>query len=216
VSTKRDETRARLLDAARRLLVARGYHGVTIDEIAREAGVSRQAVYAYHFGSKSEFLIALLVHVEAAEGIAELLRPSDEAASGVEALREAVNATAEFERRVHDVATMLLAARRSDDAAAATWADRMARKRAGIGRLVSRLAEEGDLQPGWATEDAADLAYALLSSQVFDVLVSERGWSVDDYAARIWRALASAIVAVPADPVSTTAGDTRDVDDRTL
>jgi AcrR family transcriptional regulator len=216
MSTKRDETRARLLDAARRLLVARGYHGVTIDEIAREAGISRQAVYAYHFGSKSEFLIALLVHVEAVEGIADLLRPSDDAETGIDALREAVKASAEFDRRVHDVATMLLAARRSDDAAAATWADRMGRKRDGIGRLVSRLAEEGDLRPDWTPEAAADLAYALLSSQVFDVLVSERGWSVDDYAARIWRALASAIVAAPADPVSTTAGETRDVEDRTL
>jgi AcrR family transcriptional regulator len=85
VSTKRDATRARLLDGARRLLVERGYHGVTIDEIAKEAGVSRQAVYAYHFGSKSEFLIALLVHVEAVEGIAELLRPSDDAESGIDA-----------------------------------------------------------------------------------------------------------------------------------
>jgi hypothetical protein len=134
----------------------------------------------------------------------------------VEALHEAANATAEFERRVHDVATMLLAARRSDDAAAATWADRMSRKRDGIGRLVSRLAQEGNLRPDWTPEDAADLAYALLSSQVFDILVAERGWSVDDYATRIWQALASAIVAVPADPVSTTAGDTRDVEDRTL
>ena len=216
MSTKRDETRRRLLDVARHQLVERGYHGVTIEQIAKAAGVSRQAVYAYHFGSRSEFLIALLVHVEAVEGIAELLRPSDEAASGVEALREAVNANAEFERRVHDVATMLLAARRSDDAAAATWTDRMARKRAGIGGLVSRLADGGDLKAGWTPEDAADFAYALLSSQVFDVLVTERGWSVDDYAKRIWRALASAIVAVPADPVSTTAGDTRDVEDRTL
>lgn len=196
--------------------MARGYHGVTIDEISKEAGVSRQAVYAYHFGSKSDFLIALLVHVEAVEGIAELLRPSDDAESGVEALHEAVRATAEFERRVHDVATMLLAARRSDEAAAETWADRMARKRSGIGRLVSRLAEEGQLRPEWTPDDAADLVYALLSSQVFDILVSERGWSVDDYAARIWRALASAIVAVPADPVSATAGDSQDVEDRAL
>ena len=216
MSTKRDETRTRLLDAARTLLVARGYHGVTIEDIAKEAGVSRQAVYAYHFGSKSEFLIALLVHVEAVEGIAELLRPSDDAESGIEALREAVNATAEFERRVHDVATMLLAARRSDEAAAATWADRMARKRSGIGGLVARLAEEGDLRQNWTPDDAADLVYALLSSQVFDILVSERGWSVDDYADRIWRAIAFAIVAVPADPVRTTAGDTPDVEDRAL
>lgn len=214
MSTKRDETRGRLLDGARRLLVERGYHGVTIDGIAKEAGVSRQAVYAYHFGSKSEFLIALLDHVDAVEGIAELLRPSDAAASGIDALREAVAANAEFERRVNDVATVLEAARRTDDAAAVAWTDRMARKRAGIGRLVSRLADEEDLRPGWTIEDAADFAYALLSSQVFDVLVSERGWSVDDYAARIWLALALAIVAVPADPVRATAGDTRDVEDR--
>lgn len=214
MSTKRDETRARLLDVARRLLVERGYHGVTIDEIAKVAGVSRQAVYAYHFGSKSEFLIALLDHVDAVEGIAELLLPSGSAPSGVDALREAVAANAEFERRVNDVATVLEAARRTDDPAAAAWTDRMARKRAGIGRLVSRLADEGDLRPDWTIEAAADLAYALTSSQVFDVLVTERGWSVDDYAARIWRALASAIVAVPADPVRTTAGDARDVEDR--
>jgi AcrR family transcriptional regulator len=216
VSTKGDETRGRLLDVARHLLVERGYHGVTIEQIANAAGVSRQSVYAYYFGSKSEFLIALLIHVEAVEGIAELLRPPDAAASGIDALREAVSANAEFERRVNDVATLLLAARRADDAAAAAWTDRMARKRAGIGLLVSRLAEEGDLRPGWTIEDAADLAYALLSSQVFDVLVSERGWSVDDYAARIWRALASAIVAVPADPVRTTEGEMQDVEDRTL
>lgn len=214
MSTKRDETRGRLLDAARRLLVDRGYHGVTIDEIAKAARVSRQAVYAYHFGSKSEFLIALLDHVDTVEGIAELLRPSDAAASGIDALREAVAANAEFERRVNDVATVLEAARRTDDAAAVAWTDRMARKRSGIGRLVSRLADEGDLRPGWTTDDAADFAYALLSSQVFDVLVSERGWSVDEYAARIWRALALAIVAVPADPVGTTAGDAQDVEDR--
>lgn len=146
--------------------------------------------------------------MEAVEEIAELLQASDAAPSGIDALREAVTATAEFERRVNDVATMLLAARRTDDAAAATWADRMARKRAGIGRLVSRLAEEGDLRPDWTPEGAADLAYALLSSQVFDVLVSERGWSVHQYAARIWRALASAIVAAPADPVRKTPGET--------
>jgi AcrR family transcriptional regulator len=213
VSTKRDETRVRLLDAARRLLVERGYHGVTIDEIARVAGVSRQAVYAYHFGSKSEFLIALLDHVDAVEGIADLLRPSGTAASAIEALREAVAANAEFERRVNDVATVLEAARRTDDAAAVAWTDRMARKRVGIGQLVSRLADEGDLWHDWTIEGAADLAYALLSSQVFDVLVSERGWSVDDYTARIWRALASAIVAAPADLAIRTAGDRRDVED---
>lgn len=215
MSTRRDETRERLLDVARRLLVERGYHGVGIDEIAKVAGISRQAVYAYHFASKSELLISLLDHVDAVEGIAELLRPSDAAASGVDALREAVWANAEFERRVNDIATVLEAARRTDGAAAVAWNNRMARKRTGIERVVARLDDEGDLRPGWTEEVAGDLVYALLSSEVFDILVSEMGWSVDDYAARIWRTLASAIVAVPADPAGeAAAGGTPDVEDR--
>jgi AcrR family transcriptional regulator len=44
-------TRTRILDAARRILVSGTYSSVTMDDIAKEAGVSYQTVYAI-FGSK--------------------------------------------------------------------------------------------------------------------------------------------------------------------
>src|SRR5947209_20069972 len=44
-------TRQRILDAARRLLVSGTYSSVTMEDIATEAGVAYQTVYAI-FGSK--------------------------------------------------------------------------------------------------------------------------------------------------------------------
>ena len=51
-------TIASILDATRELLLARGYAGTTIDEIARSAGVSRASFYTY-FPSKRDVLLAL-------------------------------------------------------------------------------------------------------------------------------------------------------------
>jgi AcrR family transcriptional regulator len=183
-----------LLEAARYLLVERGYHGVGVREIAESAGVSRQAVYAHHFGSKVELLTALLDHVDRVEGIDDLLRPAFNASSGVEALRLAVAANGEFERRIGDVARVLEAARRSDPDAAQVWADRQARKRSGIAALIDRVADDGRLRAEWSRQAATDLAGALLSSQVVDQLVAERGWSVDAYAQAIWQAIEGTLV----------------------
>lgn len=55
----RERTRARLLDAASRLYLERGFGVTSLDDIAREAGVTKGAVYA-HFASKEDLLVALL------------------------------------------------------------------------------------------------------------------------------------------------------------
>lgn len=195
---RRIATRERLLEAARYLLVERGYHGVGVREIAESAGVSRQAVYAHHFGSKVELLTALLDHVDRVEGIDDLLRPAFNASSGVEALRLAVAANGEFERRIGDVARVLEAARRSDPDAAQVWADRQARKRAGIESLVDRIADEGRLRAGWSRQVATDFVVALCSTQVVDQLVAERGWSVEAYAEAVSQAIEGALVTAAA------------------
>jgi AcrR family transcriptional regulator len=54
-----EETRSRLIEAASRLFAQRGYDGVRIAEIAREAGLSSGAIYA-HYSSKAELLLASL------------------------------------------------------------------------------------------------------------------------------------------------------------
>ena len=64
-------TRARLLEAALRLISERGYDGVAVDDIVREAGVNKRMVYHY-FGNKeglcSEVLRFVYGELEAIEG----------------------------------------------------------------------------------------------------------------------------------------------------
>ncbi|QGQ18084.1 TetR family transcriptional regulator [Cellulomonas sp. JZ18] len=55
---KVDRTRADLLDAAARVIAAKGYEGASVGDIAAEAGYTKGAVYA-HFGSKEEVFLAL-------------------------------------------------------------------------------------------------------------------------------------------------------------
>jgi AcrR family transcriptional regulator len=53
------ERRAQLLAVARRLFGRSGFHGVSMDQVAKEAGVTKPILYD-HFGSKDELYIALL------------------------------------------------------------------------------------------------------------------------------------------------------------
>ncbi len=48
-----------VLDAARRVFLARGYSGASLEAIAEEAGFSRGVVYS-QFGSKADMFLALL------------------------------------------------------------------------------------------------------------------------------------------------------------
>ncbi len=52
------DARAELLAAALAVVGRRGYHEATIDDVAREAGYSKGAVY-WHFASKAELFAAL-------------------------------------------------------------------------------------------------------------------------------------------------------------
>ena len=54
-----ERNRALVLDAARRVFLARGYHGATLEQIAEEAGFSKGVVYS-QFESKADLFLALL------------------------------------------------------------------------------------------------------------------------------------------------------------
>jgi AcrR family transcriptional regulator len=54
-----ERNRSRVLDAARRVFMERGYHGATLEQIAEEAGFSKGVVYS-QFESKADLFLALL------------------------------------------------------------------------------------------------------------------------------------------------------------
>ena len=196
MSSRRKQTRVRILESARRLLVERGYHGVGLQEVARDAGVSRQAVYL-HFKSKADLLVATAQHVDEAVGVPEILRPVREAQTALEDLDAGVAAYGAIEPQIYDVASVIYAARRSDEAAEAAWQDRMAFRRANIRQGMERLRREGLLAEGWTVDEAADFAWALLSVHSYEYLVVERGWPVDQFVRRLQKILRSVLVIEP-------------------
>jgi AcrR family transcriptional regulator len=56
---KRQRTRAALIDAAARLIEEKGYHNITLDDVARLAGMSRGAIYG-NFKDREELFMAVL------------------------------------------------------------------------------------------------------------------------------------------------------------
>jgi AcrR family transcriptional regulator len=80
-----EATRAALIDAARHLFAERGYADVGTEEIVREAGVTRGALY-HHFDGKRELLRAVYEQIES-EIAQELAERAVAGASVLETLR---------------------------------------------------------------------------------------------------------------------------------
>ena len=55
---RKEETRAELVEAASRVFARRGFHGASIEQIAREAGYSTGAIY-WHFEGKDDLFLAV-------------------------------------------------------------------------------------------------------------------------------------------------------------
>jgi AcrR family transcriptional regulator len=186
-------TRTRILDAARALLESEARPDIGLEQIARRAGVSRQAIYL-HFGSRGALLLALAEHVDETEGLAGLTARVREAGSGREALDRLVWLNAEYEPRIRAVAHAHDVARRADPDLEAAWQDRMRARRALYAEVVERLKDEGELAEGLTATQAVDLIWALLSSRVHEDLVVDRGWSRRRYEDRLRTLLHGAVV----------------------
>src|SRR5919106_1020170 len=82
-SGRGDDRRDELLMIGRRLFSERPYDALSIDELAREAGISKGLLY-YYFGSKRGYYLAV---IEAAAGELRALAGPDERLSAEERIR---------------------------------------------------------------------------------------------------------------------------------
>jgi AcrR family transcriptional regulator len=71
-------TAKKILAAARRILVERGYQALTLQAIATESGVNKAGVW-YYFGGKEQLVLALLEEVAVTESHHFGARPAEDA-----------------------------------------------------------------------------------------------------------------------------------------
>ena len=124
MSSHKIETRYRILKAALKLLEASQGKGVRMTDIAKRAGITRQALYL-HFSTRAELLIATTYYLDEIKAIDERLVPSRTAQSGIERLDAFIEAWGTYIPEIHGIAKALIAMRDTDEAAANAWDERM-------------------------------------------------------------------------------------------
>jgi FO synthase subunit 2 len=174
-------TRAALLGAGHDILKEDGFEALTITAVAERAGVTRRALYL-HFPTRAELIGAIYDHVAAAEGLAASLGQVWEAPTAAAALDRWASHLARYHTRVLAVDRAVQRTLCDDPDAVAHRARVSAEKLASCQRLAGRLAGEADLAAGWTAESAADMLYALSSSDVIEALTLDRGWSKEHLA----------------------------------
>ena len=194
MSSTEKNTRTRILDTTWDMLETQPGRSLSMGEIARASGISRQALYL-HFASRTELLIATIHHVDAVKGLEKRLQEIETASSGVEMMRLCIKVWGNYIPEIYGVAKALMMSKDNDEAAAAAWSDVMGCLRDVCKRIVAALAKEEKLSANWNQKNATDFLWVMMSIQNWEQFVKECGWSNNKYIAHISQALTTALVA---------------------
>ena len=148
-------------------------------DIAKEAEVSRQAVYI-HFESRLNLMVATVQYGDELNDAAEQIKPWAKA-EGVDKLDAWIEFWGNYIPQVYGVAKALMVARETDDAAEAAWRDRMADIRKSCRKTVDSLAKTGNLSKRWSNKTATDVLWTILSIPAWEQYNQICGWSTKQY-----------------------------------
>jgi len=192
MSSTDSDSRNRVLDAALRLIRARGDAGVTMAQIAKAARLSRQAVYL-HFTDRSTLMVALARRFNESLGLPADIQRVLNAPTGIKMIEAMVSMQRRRNPEVWAIARAVDAVRRTDAAAARAWQDRLTSRLGGCRAIVSRLETEGSLRPGLDPAIAADLLWTMTSLRMWEDLVLEREWPPERYQRYVTEVLIGAL-----------------------
>jgi AcrR family transcriptional regulator len=172
-------TKRRILDAASRLFVETGYSSVTVEDIAREAGVAYQTVYAA-FGTKLAVARAIIWSSFQTEGIDQLMTEARESGDLEVALRIGARITRRLNERFAAIVRFM---RESGDPALLAEYHKIESLRfEQIRDVVSPvLKTTGRLRGGMSPADAVSTIWAMSGTDLYNQLVSGRRWTPSRY-----------------------------------
>jgi AcrR family transcriptional regulator len=190
-SGQREQARTRsarraVVDAARTLFTEQGYGTTTIAAVSRLAGVPEPTIYRL-FASKVGILKSLLdvsiagddepVAVPQRSAIASLFEEADPRA----VLAGFAGVTTQINQRTSDLYDVLRRAADSDAEAAALFASLGEQRDGGQSQIVRALHRTSALRDGLSVAEACDIVHAVMSPEVYRLLVFDRSWSPERY-----------------------------------
>lgn len=184
MSRRNLDTRTRILESAWKLLEAGQGQGVRMSDIAKAAGVSRQAVYL-HFPTRAELLIATTRYLDEVNNTDERLAQSRAAQTGEERLSAYIEAWGNYIPEIYGIAKALLAMKDTDEEAELAWNNRMQAFRHGCEAAVRALKKDDMLASGLSVTVATDILWTVLSVRSWEHFTIECGWSKKKYVERL-------------------------------
>lgn len=187
-------TRERILGNALDLIETTPDEVPSMSALARATGISRQALYL-HFPERASLLLALVEYVDEREDLHAEVAKVQAAPDGAAQVRAWAEMQARRNPRIAAVARALDQTRHADDPAATAWRDRTANRLRAASGIVERLRSEGHVHRSWTNDEAATLAWELLSFRVWDDLVNEAGLAPKRYVEIVTAAVLAALSA---------------------
>jgi AcrR family transcriptional regulator len=184
-TAKGTATRSRIVEVATRRFVQDGYVATTIASIARDAGVSPQAVYLA-FGSKASILKAAndVAVVGDHEQLALSQRPWMEelhalpdASRALDLVLDVVTALTDRASAIYDV----IQAASADPEVAKLLADLTQERRANWLELAILIAAKDGFDQDLSPQRAADILYTLAGPDVLRGVVTDSGWTPQEW-----------------------------------
>jgi AcrR family transcriptional regulator len=169
------ETRRRIVEAARSVLLASALPTLEIADVAEIARVARSTIYTA-FGSRPGLIEAVMEDSLTRAGfgrLVELFGLED----AVEALDRGLAQGCQMYAEEHQVLRRLLLLAELDPDGAAPYARQQRGRSAGMRDLARRLDEQGKLRAGTSVEEAAAVLWVMTGFDTFDQLYS--GWGLD-------------------------------------
>ncbi|WP_037229758.1 TetR/AcrR family transcriptional regulator [Rhodococcus wratislaviensis] len=175
-----EETRRNILDAVYDRLRRAPSAPVSVEQVARTAGVSRSTVYLV-FGSRAGLFDAVTTdlwwHRAGFQAVVDAVEHPD----AREHLRGGIDSGVRVFAAHRDVFRALFSMAQLDADAVGGAIARIEENRAGgMAHLAHRLAEQDVLRPEITVDEAADLLWLLASFDSFDQLYTGRNLPVDD------------------------------------
>ncbi|MBV9417478.1 MAG: TetR/AcrR family transcriptional regulator [Solirubrobacterales bacterium] len=188
------QTRRDILGAARRLFAERGYSATSINDIAEEAGVAIQTIYA-RLGSKRGMLLALIDLIDEEAGVGTLAEEVTSARTPLAALRAGVRLTRSFQERCGDIVEALFTAAGAEPELADAVAEGQRRHREGARVTIDRIQKLDGLRNDVLPERAQALFALSTNHEAWRELT--RGYQLGWDAAEDWlvEALSRALLA---------------------
>ena len=188
------QTRRDILAAARRLFVERSYAATSINDIAAEAGVAVQTIYA-RLGSKRGMLLALIDLIDEEAGVNQLVPGVRDASNPHEALRAGVRISRAVHERCGDLIEALFTAAGAEPALADAVAEGQRRHREGARFTIGRIQELGGLRGGLPPKHAQALFALSTNHEAWRELTEGHHLGWDTAEARLTDALTRSLLA---------------------